>query len=133
LADGQISPSGDNIRVDLIQPGGLPPTVRVTWPAKPTIVQPRRFAEVAGAAVRILAGLHQTVQNQSEHMAVIARNLAGAVRRAGSLRSWRLIRHQHTRTLEPEREASRSRSGLQSRWRGCVVPGPRRVHDIADY
>jgi hypothetical protein len=56
LADGQISPSGDNIRVDLIQPAGLPPTVRVTWPAKPTIVQPRRFAEVAGAAVRILAG-----------------------------------------------------------------------------
>jgi len=56
LADGQITPSGDSIQVDLIQPGGLPPTVRVTWPAKPTIVQPRRFAEVAGAVVRVLAG-----------------------------------------------------------------------------
>jgi hypothetical protein len=56
LADGQITTSGDTVRVDLIQPGGLPPSVRVSWPAKPTIVQPRRFAEVAGAAVRILAG-----------------------------------------------------------------------------
>jgi hypothetical protein len=51
----RTSPSGVSSR-SLIQPAGLPPTVRVTWPAKPTIVQPRRFAEVAGAAVRILAG-----------------------------------------------------------------------------
>jgi len=55
LASGAINGSSDTIQVDLSNPDGMPPAMRITWPPKPTVVQPARFAEVAATAMRLLA------------------------------------------------------------------------------
>jgi|SoimicmetaTmtLAA_FD_contig_81_83274_length_910_multi_1_in_0_out_0_2 hypothetical protein len=57
LAAGKITPSGDSLQVELIQPGGSPPAVLITWPAAPSVTNtdPRGLATVAAAVVRVLA------------------------------------------------------------------------------
>jgi hypothetical protein len=55
LVSGAINGSGDTIQVDLITPNGMPFGVRITWPPKPTVVQPGRFADTAAAIMRIVA------------------------------------------------------------------------------
>jgi hypothetical protein len=59
LASGQITTT-DSITVELIQHDGPsaarePDLVTITWPKRPTLTSPARFAEVAAAAMRILA------------------------------------------------------------------------------
>jgi hypothetical protein len=39
----------------LVEPEGMPPSVIIHWPAHPTVSDPRRFAEVAAAAMKVLA------------------------------------------------------------------------------
>jgi hypothetical protein len=57
LAAGQITPSGDTLQVELIQPAGNPPAVLITWPAAPSVINtdPRGLASVAVSVVRVLA------------------------------------------------------------------------------
>ncbi|HJQ87986.1 MAG TPA: hypothetical protein VJ820_11080 [Propionibacteriaceae bacterium] len=57
LAAGQITPSGDTLRVELIRPAGNPPAVLITWPAAPSVTSkdPRGLAGVAASVVRVLA------------------------------------------------------------------------------
>jgi hypothetical protein len=56
LASSQITPSPHNtITVELVEPEGMPAVVRIGWPPQPTICDPRRFAEVAAAAMKVLA------------------------------------------------------------------------------
>jgi hypothetical protein len=57
LAAGQITPSGDTLRVELIRPAGNPPAVLITWPAAPSVTStdPRGLAGVAASVVRLLA------------------------------------------------------------------------------
>jgi hypothetical protein len=54
LASGQINRT-DSITVILIRPDGMPPSVIIHWPQQATVSVPIRFAEVASAAVKILA------------------------------------------------------------------------------
>jgi hypothetical protein len=57
LAAGQITPSGDTLRVELIKPAGSPPAVLIIWPAAPSVTNtdPGGLASVAVSAVRIMA------------------------------------------------------------------------------
>jgi hypothetical protein len=57
LAAGQITPSGDPIRVELVKPAGSPPAVLITWPTAPSVTNtdPKGLAAVAASLVRILA------------------------------------------------------------------------------
>lgn len=57
LAAGQITPSGDTLRVELIKPAGSPPAVLIIWPAAPSVTNtdPGGLASVAAAVVRVLA------------------------------------------------------------------------------
>jgi hypothetical protein len=53
LAHGPIN--GDILTVELIQPAGHPPVVRIVWPTAPTITTAARYNEVASTAMRLLA------------------------------------------------------------------------------
>ena len=53
LARGDIN-AADELFVELIKPADMPAMIRITWPPQPTIMQPRRFAEIASEAMRIL-------------------------------------------------------------------------------
>lgn len=63
LAHGTINGTGDTITVLLIRPADIPAAertlksaiVRIVWPAKPTVVDPRRFPEVAAMLTRSFA------------------------------------------------------------------------------
>jgi hypothetical protein len=48
----------DQLAVELVEPDGMPAMVRIVWPAKPTIVDPRRFPDTAGAIAQLFARAH---------------------------------------------------------------------------
>ena len=54
LAHGPINLS-DSITVELVQPANEPARIRITWPAHATIATSAKYAEVAAAAMRVLA------------------------------------------------------------------------------
>jgi hypothetical protein len=56
LASGQIN--HDQIRVELVEPDGMPAMVRIIWPSAPTIVDPRRFPDVAATVAQLFARAH---------------------------------------------------------------------------
>ncbi len=57
LAAGQITPSGDTVRMELIRPADNLPAVLITWPAASSVTNadPRGLANIATAVVRIMA------------------------------------------------------------------------------
>ena len=57
LASGQITPT-DTISVVLVEPEDIPASVVAHWPARSTVVDPRRFPEVASAVVKLFAEAH---------------------------------------------------------------------------
>jgi hypothetical protein len=54
LASGQIS-STESITVELIEADETPTAVIIRWPAKPTVLHPRRFGSAADVATRTFA------------------------------------------------------------------------------
>jgi hypothetical protein len=42
----------------LVEPLGLPPFVRIIWPAAATVVDPKRFPDVAAAIAQLFARAH---------------------------------------------------------------------------
>jgi hypothetical protein len=56
LASAQVN--HDTIAIELIEPNGLPPEVKISWPAAPTIVDPRRFPDTAAADAQLFARAH---------------------------------------------------------------------------
>ena len=54
LASSQINAS-DRVTVELVQADLEPAVVIVRWPAKPTIVHPRRFPDTAATIARLFA------------------------------------------------------------------------------
>lgn len=54
LATGQISAT-DTITVELVEADETPAVVIITWPAKPSILHPRRFPSGADTAARAFA------------------------------------------------------------------------------
>ena len=53
LASSQIN--HDQLEIVLVEPLGLPPKVKISWPAAPTIVDPKRFPDVAAMLARLFA------------------------------------------------------------------------------
>jgi hypothetical protein len=56
LASAQIN--HDHLTVELVEPDGMPAMVRIVWPNAPTIVDPKRFPDTAGAIAQLFARAH---------------------------------------------------------------------------
>jgi hypothetical protein len=56
LASAQIN--HDHVKVELVEPDSMPAVVRIIWPAAPTIVDPKRFPDVAAAVAQLFARAH---------------------------------------------------------------------------
>jgi hypothetical protein len=55
LAAGTINQSGDTITIALVEPADYPVSIVITWPSARTVCDPRRYSEVAAAAMKLLA------------------------------------------------------------------------------
>jgi hypothetical protein len=56
LASAEVN--HDQLKVELVEPDSMPAVVRITWPAAPTIVDPKRFPDVAAAVAQLFARAH---------------------------------------------------------------------------
>ncbi|HEY6665070.1 MAG TPA: hypothetical protein VI036_08060 [Propionibacteriaceae bacterium] len=56
LASAQIN--HDHVTVELIEPDSMPAAVRILWPPQPTVVDPKRFPDVAAAIAQLFARAH---------------------------------------------------------------------------
>jgi hypothetical protein len=56
LASSQVN--HDQLEIVLVEPLGLPPKVKITWPPQPTIVDPKRFPDAAAAVAQLFARAH---------------------------------------------------------------------------
>jgi hypothetical protein len=54
LASGQITTT-DAITIVLVEPEDMPSSIIIHWPSASTVCHPRRFREVAAAAMKVLA------------------------------------------------------------------------------
>jgi hypothetical protein len=48
----------DHLRVELVEPDSMPAMVRISWPMQPTIVDPKRFPDVAAQIAQLFARAH---------------------------------------------------------------------------
>lgn len=55
LGTGQITAT-DQIMIELVESDETPPVIIIRWPAKPSILHPRRFPSAANIAAAIFAG-----------------------------------------------------------------------------
>ena len=60
LAEGQINASG-GLTVELVEADETPAAVIIRWPAKPTVLHPRRFPDTATVIARLFAEAHTTL------------------------------------------------------------------------
>jgi hypothetical protein len=56
LASAEVS--RDQLKVELVEPDSMPPMVKITWPPQPTIVDPKRFPDVAAQIAQLFARAH---------------------------------------------------------------------------
>jgi hypothetical protein len=56
LASAQIN--HDHLKVELVEPDTMPAMVRIVWPPQPTVVDPKRFPDVAAAVAQLFARAH---------------------------------------------------------------------------
>jgi hypothetical protein len=62
VGEAQVTPSPhDVIEIQLVEPAGMPPTVTITWPLQPTVINPEKFGELAGALVKMFSEAHVTL------------------------------------------------------------------------
>ena len=62
LGETQLTQSPhDIISIELIRPDDLPAIVRIVWPLQPTVLDPKRFGEVAAVIVRLFSTAHVTL------------------------------------------------------------------------
>ena len=54
LASGAVN-KGDELTVQLVQPANEPPRILIVWPPYTSVTTPAKYAEVAAAAMRVLA------------------------------------------------------------------------------
>jgi hypothetical protein len=57
LASAKIN-HDDHVKVELVEPDTLPAAVRIVWPDAPTVVDPKRFPDVAAAIAQLFARAH---------------------------------------------------------------------------
>jgi hypothetical protein len=65
LASAQIN--HDQLKVELIEPDAMPAMVRVVWPTAPTVIDPKRFPEVAAAVAQLFARAHIVLASLKAH------------------------------------------------------------------
>jgi hypothetical protein len=56
LASAEVN--HDHLRVELVEPDSMPAMVRIVWPMQPTIVDPKRFPDVAAQIAQLFARAH---------------------------------------------------------------------------
>jgi hypothetical protein len=56
LASAQVN--HDHLKVELVEPDTMPAMVRIVWPPQPTVVDPKRFPDVAAAVAQLFARAH---------------------------------------------------------------------------
>ena len=56
LASAEVN--HDHLTVELIEPDGMPAMVRIVCPPQPTVVDPKRFPDVAAAIAQLFARAH---------------------------------------------------------------------------
>jgi hypothetical protein len=56
LASSQIN--HDQLKVELVEPDTMPAIVGIVWPPQATVVDPRRFPDVAAAIAQLFARAH---------------------------------------------------------------------------
>jgi hypothetical protein len=56
LASGQVN--HDQVQVELVEPDSMPAMVRITWPPQPTMIDSRRFPDVAAQLTNLFARAH---------------------------------------------------------------------------
>jgi hypothetical protein len=56
LASSQIN--HDQLKVELVEPDTMPAMVRIVRPGAPTVVDPKRFPDVAAAIAQMFARAH---------------------------------------------------------------------------
>jgi hypothetical protein len=57
LASSQIN-AVDSITVELVEADETPTVVIIRWPAKPSVIHPRRFPDTAAALARLFSTAH---------------------------------------------------------------------------
>jgi hypothetical protein len=65
LASAQIN--RDAIEIQLVEPLDMPAMVKITWPPAPTIVDPKRFPDVAAAIAQLFARAHIVLASLIAH------------------------------------------------------------------
>ena len=55
LASSQIN--HDHLTVELVEPDSMPAMVRIVWPPQTTVVDPKRFPDIAATIARLLLRL----------------------------------------------------------------------------
>jgi hypothetical protein len=65
LAASQVN--HDQVKIELVEPEAMPAIVRITWPAQPTVVDPRRFPDVAAAVAQLFARAHIVLAGLKAH------------------------------------------------------------------
>ena len=59
LGSEQINQSNHNaISVELVEFDDMPATVKITWPPRPTVINPDRFRDAAATLVRLFSDAH---------------------------------------------------------------------------
>jgi hypothetical protein len=66
LASGHIN-SHDHLSVELVEPATMPAMVRIVWPPQPTVVDPKRFPDVAAAIAQLFARAHIVLASLKAH------------------------------------------------------------------
>ena len=56
LASAEVN--HDHLKIELVEPDGMPATVRIVWPNAATVVDPKRFPDVAAAIAQLFARAH---------------------------------------------------------------------------
>jgi hypothetical protein len=65
LASSQIN--HDHVKVELVEPDAMPAMVRIVWPAAATMIDPKRFPEVAAAIAQLFARAHIVLASLKAH------------------------------------------------------------------
>jgi hypothetical protein len=65
LASAEVN--HDQLKIELVEPDRMPAVVRITWPAAPTIVDPKRFPDVASVIAQLFARAHIALASLKAH------------------------------------------------------------------
>jgi hypothetical protein len=65
LASSQVN--HDHLSVELIEPDSMPAIVRIVWPPQPTVVDPKRFGDLAAQVAQMFARAHIVLASLKAH------------------------------------------------------------------